>query len=127
MRDPKRIDAILKCLEFWWKTNPDLRLGQIICCTPKVASGEVDPFYLEDEDLYAALTKDLPALAELAQSQPPAQRRRGFPAAVFIDDKCDACDATQVRGVSYGANKPVICWECHVRAAEIFPCPPEVK
>lgn len=39
----------------------------------------------------------------------------GFPAVVLIDDKCDACEARQVRGVSWGYRRPVLCLECLAR------------
>jgi hypothetical protein len=48
-----------------------------------------------------------------------------FPTTIYIDDKCDACGIKDVRGVSFGAGKPVICRECLVRAEELFYEPPE--
>jgi uncharacterized protein YihD (DUF1040 family) len=51
MRDPARIDRLLDALRRYWMQHPDLRLGQIVCN----ASGEVDPFYLEDEVLIDVL------------------------------------------------------------------------
>ena len=52
MRDPKRIDTILKKIEEIWKEQPDLRLGQLIVNLIKVKhpgliAGEV--FYFEDD------------------------------------------------------------------------------
>ena len=53
MRDPKRIDRILKKLKKAWEQSPDLRLCQLI--TIKAASvnphNHPDLFYVEDEDL----------------------------------------------------------------------------
>ena len=54
MRDPKRIDRILKLLEKHWKKYPDLRLGQII----QNFNGEGDVFYLEDSLLEEYLKND---------------------------------------------------------------------
>lgn len=45
MRDPARIDKVLKELGGIWKQYPDLRLGQLII------NVERDPYYIEDEDL----------------------------------------------------------------------------
>jgi uncharacterized protein YihD (DUF1040 family) len=50
MRDPKRIDRILKLLREIWDECPDLRLGQMIYNATK-ASKNKDIFYLEDNDL----------------------------------------------------------------------------
>lgn len=50
MRDPKRIDKVLKIIRKFWKSNPDLKLGQIIASTiPEEHFG--DPFFVEDEDI----------------------------------------------------------------------------
>ena len=52
MRDPKRINGILKQLGGLWKQYPDLRLGQLILNVSR------DPqliYYLEDNDLIKAL------------------------------------------------------------------------
>lgn len=47
MRDPKRIDEVLKCIETIWKKWPDLRLCQLL--------GNLnlpdDPYYVEDDRL----------------------------------------------------------------------------
>lgn len=47
MRDPKRIDRILKLIEKIWKAYPDLRLCQLIgnCFDPG------DNYYKEDDEL----------------------------------------------------------------------------
>lgn len=50
MRDDKRIDDVLSVLRSAWKKNPDLRLCQLI----ENAVGK-DAYYLEDEQLKAAL------------------------------------------------------------------------
>lgn len=51
MRDPKRIDRILKNIEVLWKKYPDLRLCQLLgnCFGPG------DLYYIEDYELEAAL------------------------------------------------------------------------
>ncbi len=54
MRDPKRIDMILKELEYYWKKNPDLRLGQIISNMGSFANAP-DIFYMEDEKMFCFL------------------------------------------------------------------------
>lgn len=54
MRDPKRIDPLLEELRKYWKNNPDLRLGQIISNTARIA-GHSDPFFIEDGDMLLTL------------------------------------------------------------------------
>ena len=51
MRDKKRIKRIIKLLHKLWKTNPDMRLTQLIgnCFEP------MDLYYVEDENLEEAL------------------------------------------------------------------------
>lgn len=46
MRDPNRIDDILKRLEKVWKKYPDLRISQLIV---NVYSSDLN-YYIEDED-----------------------------------------------------------------------------
>lgn len=46
MREPNRIDIILKRLEKVWKKYPDLRLSQLIV---NVYSSDLN-YYIEDED-----------------------------------------------------------------------------
>jgi uncharacterized protein YihD (DUF1040 family) len=53
MRDPKRIDKILKVVGKYWKANPDLRFGQLILNSAE--EGSFDLYYLEDEDILAGL------------------------------------------------------------------------
>ena len=56
MRDPKRIDRILKLIEKAWKKYPDLRLGQLLVdALPKKFEDNV--FYYEDDDLEDDFTK----------------------------------------------------------------------
>ena len=52
MRDPERIDSILKLLEEAWKKNPDLRLTQLIMNALGFAG---DPYYVEDYAIDKAL------------------------------------------------------------------------
>lgn len=51
MRDPKRIDDIMKRLKKLWKVFPDLRLGQLLanCLNYQQL------YYLEDEDVMKAV------------------------------------------------------------------------
>ena len=57
MRDPKRIDVVLKGIKEYWEKHPDLRLGQILCNFGRRV-GMPDPFYLEDEDLLRLLKEE---------------------------------------------------------------------
>jgi hypothetical protein len=52
MRDPARIERILKLVEKIWNDTPDLRLTQIIMNALKMNS---DPYYVEDDKLEDAL------------------------------------------------------------------------
>ena len=57
MRDPKRIDRILRKLRKTWRKNPDLRLGQLLYALEQnghhpqeaYSSRARDIFYTEDE------------------------------------------------------------------------------
>ena len=52
MRDPKRIQRILGKLAFYWRKNPDLRLGQLIYnIHAQAGEGKADIFNIEDEEL----------------------------------------------------------------------------
>ena len=51
MRDPERIDDILRRLKLVWKENPDLRLGQLLLSVIKMDR----LFYVEDEKLILLL------------------------------------------------------------------------
>ncbi len=61
MRDPNRIDPILKQIEIYWKKCPDLRLGQIVSNahdTHTALNGKPlkrDVFYFEDDELLSVL------------------------------------------------------------------------
>jgi uncharacterized protein YihD (DUF1040 family) len=46
-RDPGRIGPLLAALRAYWKSHPDLRLGQILYNV--ACETGVDPFYLEDD------------------------------------------------------------------------------
>lgn len=52
MRDPQRINRILKKIENIWYISPDLRLTQLIMNALRINS---DPYYIEDDDLEKAL------------------------------------------------------------------------
>ena len=47
MRDPKRIDTVLQVLEYYWKQNPDMRLGQLIGNVAR----DPELYYMEDDKL----------------------------------------------------------------------------
>lgn len=53
MRDPNRIEVVLKEISDLWHKYPDLRLGQLICNVIQ------DPalYYVEDKDLVEKLKK----------------------------------------------------------------------
>ena len=53
MRDPNRIDYILKCLSKIWKKYPDLRLGQLIGNSMDLTT----LYYTEDKKLINYLSK----------------------------------------------------------------------
>jgi len=52
MRDPARIDRILKLVEKLWRDSPDLRLTQLIM---NVLHMNSDPYYVEDDRIEEAL------------------------------------------------------------------------
>lgn len=54
MRDPKRIDRMLKLIEKVWKSSPDLRLTQLIMNALKM---NYDPYYVEDDKLERAIVE----------------------------------------------------------------------
>ena len=58
MRDPSRIDNILKKIEVIWKRYPDLRFTQLVDNIACKAGGCIsfeDVFYLEDSELNKSL------------------------------------------------------------------------
>lgn len=58
MRDPERIDPAIERLRAAWKSDPDIRLGQLIYNAAR-ANRRLDPlpelFYMEDEELLGGL------------------------------------------------------------------------
>lgn len=56
MKDPERIDRILKLLHTAWSENPELRLGQLIHNTTLI---DYDLFYLDDLKLEYCLKQYL--------------------------------------------------------------------
>jgi len=42
-----------------------------------------------------------------------------FPARIYIDDGCDCCGVKDVFGVSWGFDRPVICFCCIVNAIKL--------
>ena len=53
MRDPKRIDKILKDIKEIWEKHPDTRLGQLILNLEGTV--EIPIYHMEDEELVASL------------------------------------------------------------------------
>lgn len=52
MRDPNRIDDILKQLRDIWKQVPDWRLGQLFCNLQRYEDSDL--FFYEDQELIDA-------------------------------------------------------------------------
>ncbi|MBY0514226.1 MAG: hypothetical protein K2P78_09990 [Gemmataceae bacterium] len=58
MRDPARIDRMLKLLREYWLSHPDLRLAQIVVnAVPRTDWSCPQVFYAEDDVIEAALRK----------------------------------------------------------------------
>ena len=57
MRDPKRIDEILKELGKLWKEHPDLRLGQLIMAVTGEKAHIGDIFHIEDKEMLLQIRK----------------------------------------------------------------------
>lgn len=84
MRDPKRIDRVLKLLKIYWTKYPDLRLGQILGnAVPSVkgynlsgqpTSSPGSIYAYEDKDFEDWLRKQVPVLDQLAIEAPSTSR-----------------------------------------------------
>jgi hypothetical protein len=58
MRDPARIPQILKALEEVWRSDPDLRFGQLVVNATNFSGRRVvcpEIFYAEDDALLAGI------------------------------------------------------------------------
>lgn len=55
MRDPVRIEPLLKLIKEIWTRHPDLRLGQLLDCAREEVDHDIDMFYVEDELLRVGL------------------------------------------------------------------------
>jgi uncharacterized protein YihD (DUF1040 family) len=55
MREEQRIDDLLDKLEEYWRSNPDLRLVQIIGNAGQDRGYGKDAYYMEDEELLSYL------------------------------------------------------------------------
>lgn len=64
MRDPARIDRILKLLEFYWRKHPDLRLAQIVlnACTATKDRDRAACYNFEDSEFESILRADIDAV-----------------------------------------------------------------
>lgn len=60
MRDVKRIRPLMERLISAWEQHPDLRLGQMIV----FAAPDQEPFYIEDEQIIAAIERMLAEQSE---------------------------------------------------------------
>ena len=62
MRDIERIEVVLDALRSRWLDAPDMRLGQLLVNVAAALDPDAPPmpelFYLEDDDLLAALNDD---------------------------------------------------------------------
>ena len=56
MRDPQRINRVLKLIKKYWKLHPDMRLTQLIMNALQITE---DPYYYEDEILEQKLIEML--------------------------------------------------------------------
>lgn len=57
MRDPERIKEIIPLLQSAWEMAPDLRLGQLLCILSVKANTNMDPFYMEDDELLIGIQR----------------------------------------------------------------------
>lgn len=57
IRDPARIDPALETLRRIWRTQPDLRLGQLVVIGARPPDPAPAIFYIEDEKLLEGLAK----------------------------------------------------------------------
>jgi len=58
VRDPSRIDEVLRLVEEIWRLSPDLRLGQLILNAQrmsKTGAADIDLWEVEDADLVRGL------------------------------------------------------------------------
>ena len=55
MRDPGRIDGVLRAVAARWRAEPDLRLGQLLVNAARFGEPSADLFYVEDDDLVRRL------------------------------------------------------------------------
>lgn len=56
MRDPNRIEGVLKRIGASWSLCPDLRLGQLLT---NAVLDKVDIFYVEDEDIVTMVEESM--------------------------------------------------------------------
>jgi hypothetical protein len=73
MRDPARIDRMIEKLWALWKTQPDMRLGQLLVSV--IRPGEPCPriFYAEDTDTEAKLAQCLSETEARAAALPATE------------------------------------------------------
>ena len=57
MRDPNRIPIIISKIEDVWKSNPDFRLGQLICVFARPNQPCNDIFNIEEDDLMKGINE----------------------------------------------------------------------
>jgi len=59
MRDPSRIPIVMDKIQEVWKSNPDFRLGQLICVFARPSQPCNDLFNIEEDDLLKGIDKFL--------------------------------------------------------------------
>ena len=62
MRDPNRIEPMLKAIKELWNLVPDWRLGQLVVNLAR-ASDFNDPFFVEDTEMMTAVEEMKKALS----------------------------------------------------------------
>jgi len=73
VKEPERIDRIIEKLRKTWKTNPDLRLCQLVFnIATRRGTHDMDIFYVEDDVFEAILNQNLSVekVAERKETSP---------------------------------------------------------
>ena len=58
MRNIKRIPVVVETLQEIWEKNPDLRFGQLVSNLYGKYFGDIDIFFIEDDDFLTCLFKE---------------------------------------------------------------------
>ncbi|MEM1180239.1 MAG: hypothetical protein AAGM22_17990 [Acidobacteriota bacterium] len=57
MRDPERIDEVLRDLAIVWRKDPDLRLGQLMMLLVRPEAPSPEMFNIEDSQLHKRIRR----------------------------------------------------------------------